>query len=56
MRASGYAVDQVGSGSEADAALAAHEFDMVILDLGLPKMHGFEVLRKLRGRGSACRC
>ena len=53
LRAAGYAVDQVSSGGEADAALAAHEFDMVILDLGLPRMHGFEVLRKLRGRGSA---
>ena len=53
LRSSGYAVDQVGSGSEADGALAAHEFDLVILDLGLPKMHGFEVLRKMRGRGSA---
>jgi two-component system OmpR family response regulator len=53
LRSSGYAVDQVGNGSEADGALAAHEFDLVILDLGLPKMHGFEVLRKLRARGSA---
>jgi two-component system OmpR family response regulator len=53
LRASGYAVDQVGTGSEADAALASHEFDLVILDLGLPRIHGFEVLRKLRGRGSS---
>ena len=53
LRATGYAVDQVGNGSEADAALAAHEFDLLILDLGLPKMHGFEVLRKLRSRGSS---
>jgi two-component system OmpR family response regulator len=53
LRAAGYAVDQVASGSEADAALASHEFDMVILDLGLPRLHGFEVLRKLRGRGLA---
>ena len=53
LRAAGYAVDQVGSGNEADAALATHEFDLVILDLGLPKMHGFDVLRKLRDRGSS---
>jgi len=53
LRNAGYAVDQVSSGSEADAALAAHEFDLVILDLGLPKIHGLEVLRKLRARGSA---
>ena len=53
LRASGYAVDQVGNGSEADAALASHEFDLVILDLGLPRMHGLDVLRKLRARGSS---
>jgi len=52
LRRSGYAVDQVCSGSEADAALASHEFDCVILDLGLPKMHGLDVLRKMRARGS----
>ena len=53
LRSSGYAVDQVSTGTEADAALASHEFDLLILDLGLPKMHGFDVLRKLRGRGSS---
>ena len=53
LRGAGYAVDQVGSGTEADAALSAQEFDLLILDLGLPRMHGFDVLRKLRGRGSA---
>jgi len=53
LRNSGAAVDHVASGSEADAALMTHtEFDLLILDLGLPRMHGLEVLKKLRGRGS----
>jgi two-component system OmpR family response regulator len=54
LRSSGAAVDHVASGSEADAALlTGHEFDLLILDLGLPRLHGLEVLRKLRGRGSS---
>lgn len=53
LRATGAAVDHVASGNEADTALMTHsEFDLLILDLGLPGMHGLEVLRNLRTRGS----
>ncbi|MFN8848370.1 MAG: response regulator [Inhella sp.] len=51
LRAAGYTVDHVASGSEADAALLLQPFDLVILDLGLPQLSGLEVLRRLRGRG-----
>ena len=54
LRGSGAVVDHVASGTQADAALMTNtEFDLLILDLGLPKMHGLEVLRRLRARGSA---
>jgi two-component system OmpR family response regulator len=52
LRAADYAVDCVADGSEADHVLASHNYDLVILDLGLPRLDGFEVLRRLRRRGS----
>lgn len=52
LRKAGYAVDWVSSGSEADAVLAAQPYDLLILDLGLPRMSGLEVLRQLRARES----
>ena len=52
LRSSGAAVDHVASGTEADAALASHEFDLLILDLGLPKMNGLDVLKRMRSRGA----
>jgi two-component system, OmpR family, response regulator len=53
LRQSGYAVDHVRNGTEADSALSMQTFDLLILDLGLPLMPGLEVLRRLRGRNSA---
>jgi two-component system, OmpR family, response regulator len=53
LRKGGYAVDWVTSGSEADSALVAQAYDLLILDLGLPRMSGMDVLRRLRSRQSA---
>ena len=54
LRSSGAVVSHVANGSEADTALlTSSEFDLLILDLGLPKVHGLEVLKRLRGRGDA---
>lgn len=50
LRGAGYAVDVVGDGRSAQAALSAERFDLVILDLTLPGMDGLDVLRDLRAR------
>ena len=52
LRKSGYAVDHVDNGVSADTALASEQFDLVILDLGLPRLSGIEVLKRLRARKS----
>ena len=46
----GYAVDRVADGTAADEALKDGVFRLLILDLGIPKIDGFEVLRRLRRR------
>lgn len=53
LRQSGYSADCVKTGVEADAALTTGEFDLLILDIGLPKMSGFDVLKKLRARNQS---
>ncbi|KAI5916468.1 response regulator transcription factor [Thauera sp. 2A1] len=53
LRRGGYAVDHVADGAEADAALASQPYDLLILDLGLPRLPGIEVLKRLRARKSA---
>lgn len=52
LRESGYATDEVQSGSAADSALATQLFDLVILDIGLPGLDGFQVLKRLRDSGN----
>ncbi|CAN7163925.1 response regulator transcription factor [Acidovorax sp. LjRoot118] len=50
LRAEHYAVDWVRDGDAADTALRANAYDLVMLDLGLPKRDGIAVLRDLRTR------
>ncbi|HSE02426.1 MAG TPA: response regulator, partial [Burkholderiales bacterium] len=52
LRSSDYAVDCAVDGGEADHVLSTNTYDLVILDLGLPRLDGYEVLRRLRRRGS----
>jgi two-component system, OmpR family, response regulator len=48
LKDAGYAVDRVSNGQSADRLLTDGVFDLLILDLGLPGLDGFEVLRRLR--------
>ena len=50
LRGQHHAVDWVRDGSMADQALRSAPYDLVVLDLGLPKRDGLEVLRALRSR------
>jgi len=49
----GFAVDWVRDGAAAEHALGAGTYDLCLLDLGLPRKEGLQVLKGLRRRGSA---
>jgi len=51
LRQAGHAVDWVRNGEAADLSLRNEDFDLLVLDLGLPRLTGMEVLRRLRQRG-----
>jgi DNA-binding response OmpR family regulator len=50
LRAENYAVDWVKDGDMAETALRSQDYDLVLLDLGLPRRDGLQVLRSLRAR------
>ncbi len=52
LRRQGLAVDWVEDGLAAKSALSTESFDLLLLDLGLPKMDGLQVLKWLRSTGS----
>jgi len=47
---SGYSVTCATTGAYAEHLLQAQDFDLIVLDLGLPDMDGLELLRRLRSR------
>jgi len=51
--AAGYQTTTVEDGAEALATALSGDVDLMLLDVGLPTMDGFEVLRSLRGQGSS---
>ncbi|MBP5988168.1 MAG: response regulator transcription factor [Azonexus sp.] len=53
LRQAGFAVDWLRDGHSADQALQTETFDFVVLDLGLPRLSGMEVLVRARSRGQA---
>jgi DNA-binding response OmpR family regulator len=53
LRLEGHAVDWVRDAEAATATLASERFDLVLLDLGLPRGDGLDVLRGLRARRDA---
>ncbi|MFN0314967.1 MAG: response regulator [Burkholderiales bacterium] len=51
LRQDGYTVDWVQDGRAAEHALASEDYTMLLLDLGLPRKSGLDVLRGLRRQG-----
>jgi len=47
----GYAVDWVEDGSQAELALRTNEYELMVLDLGLPRLTGLELLKQVRNKG-----
>ena len=52
LRAAGWTVDLLQDGVAADLALASEDYALAILDVGLPRLDGFQVLARLRDRGN----
>lgn len=52
LRAAGFTVDVAGDGVEANGYLAGYAYDFMVLDLGLPRLDGFGVLRALPTGGA----
>ena len=52
LKASGFAVDSTGDGTEGWHMAQDHDYDVIILDIMLPGMDGREILRRIRAAGN----
>jgi two-component system, OmpR family, response regulator QseB len=52
LKQAGFAVDWAKDGRDAQLALAATDYELVVLDLSLPRVTGMDLLRQLRGSGN----
>jgi len=52
LRQDGFTVDWVRDGQAAELALGSESYDLLLLDLGLPKKSGLDLLHTLRTRGN----
>ncbi len=51
LRPLGHAVETARTGADAESMLVNERFDLALVDVGLPRMDGFEVVRRMRARG-----
>jgi response regulator RpfG family c-di-GMP phosphodiesterase/tRNA A-37 threonylcarbamoyl transferase component Bud32 len=56
LKSRGFDCDTAADGREAQAAIAARQYDLILLDLNLPDIDGYEVCRFLRSRGDNPNC
>ncbi|GHE34656.1 DNA-binding response regulator [Streptosporangium violaceochromogenes] len=52
LRFAGFTVNTAGNGTDAVTAVQRHRPDLIVLDVMLPDMDGFDVVRRLRGGGT----
>ncbi len=51
LKAQGYAVDAAGDGEEGCYFALEYDYDVAVMDLGLPKLDGMEVIKRVRAQG-----
>ena len=56
LNAAGFTVEHAPNGPVAEYLLTRQNFDIAIIDLGLPMVDGLTVLKNLRATGPTCRC